>query len=89
MKTYSFVLLSTFLLLNCVRALYSKSDDVVELTSSNFQKKIGKSSGVWYVDIHRHLCTINVEFMCFILRCAGLWSSTRRMFCCCYPVEES
>jgi len=59
MKTCALFLLSAFLLAKSVTALYSRADDVIELTSANFQKKVGKSDSVWCVS--SMLGTMNMQ----------------------------
>jgi protein disulfide-isomerase A6 len=40
----------TLLSVAAVQGLYDKNSDVVELTTSNFQKEVVKSDSVWIVE---------------------------------------
>ncbi|XP_060947050.1 protein disulfide-isomerase A6 isoform X2 [Limanda limanda] len=43
-------------LLLCVRAMYSASDDVVELTPSNFNREVIQSDSLWLVEFYAPWC---------------------------------
>ena len=47
MKNVVLFLAGLLCLARGVTALYSKADDVIELTSANFQKKVLKGDSVW------------------------------------------
>jgi hypothetical protein len=47
MKFLRSVIILFALYLATASALYSKSDDVVQLTAATFEKKVLKSDGVW------------------------------------------
>lgn len=49
-------LLLSFFLMNQIFTLYSSTDDVIELTSSNFNKLVIQSNDLWMVEFYAPWC---------------------------------